>query len=83
MIRRDFFANVSHELKTPLTSIKGYVETLLDGAIEEKGFAQRFVKKIETNADRLSELVYDLLSLAQIESGQEATEEKTLMDPYC
>ena len=73
-IRRDFFANVSHELKTPLTSIKGYVETLLDGALEDPKFASRFVSKIESNADRLSELVYELLNLAKIEGGEDNDE---------
>lgn len=66
-MRQDFIANVSHELKTPLTSIRGYVETLLGGAIDDPKFARRFVHKIEVNADRLTNLVYDLLNLAKIE----------------
>ncbi len=67
-IRRDFVANVSHELKTPLTSIRGYVETLLDGALEDENNNVRFLEKIENNVLRLNHLVTDLLSLARIES---------------
>lgn len=69
-IRRDFVANVSHELKTPLTSIKGYVETLLSGAIADEMNNVRFLRKIETNVTRLVDLVGDLLSLARIESQE-------------
>ncbi|MEM8710317.1 MAG: ATP-binding protein, partial [Planctomycetota bacterium] len=67
-IRRDFVANVSHELKTPLTSIRGYVETLLDGAIDDEENNVRFLEKIEKNVLRLNHLVTDLLSLARIEA---------------
>ncbi len=67
-VRRDFVANVSHELKTPLTSIRGYVETLLDGAIDDEEHNIRFLEKIENNVHRLNHLVTDLLSLARIES---------------
>ena len=67
-VRRDFVANVSHELKTPLTSIRGYVETLLDGAIDDEANNVRFLEKIENNVLRLNHLVTDLLSLARIEA---------------
>lgn len=67
-IRRDFVTNVSHELKTPLTAIKGYTETLLSGALEDKDNARRFVEKIEANTNRLVTLVKDILSLAQTEA---------------
>ena len=70
-IRRDFVANVSHELKTPLTSIRGYVETLLDGALEDPGHNTRFLEKIDTNVKRLNHLVLDLLSLARIEEQED------------
>ena len=60
-------ANVSHELKTPLTSIEA-VETLLDGAIDDDEYNVRFLEKIENNVERLNHLVMDLLSLARIES---------------
>jgi two-component system phosphate regulon sensor histidine kinase PhoR len=71
-IRTDFVANVSHELKTPLTSIKGYVETLLSGAIHDEENNMRFLGKIEDQVNRLTSLVSDLLSLAQVEASGEA-----------
>ena len=67
-MRRDFVANVSHELKTPLTSIKGFVETLLEGALEDKENNRNFLKIIQEHADRLDSLVNDLLSLSHLES---------------
>ncbi len=67
-MRRDFVANVSHELKTPLTSIKGFVETLLEGALEDKENSVNFLKIINTHADRLNTLINDLLDLSHIES---------------
>ncbi|MEY4631153.1 MAG: hypothetical protein RIQ81_1273 [Pseudomonadota bacterium] len=70
-VRRDFVANVSHELKTPLTAIRGYVEMLLGGAGEDAETSKRFLGKIEANVNRLSNLVQDILSLARIESTDE------------
>ena len=70
-MRRDFVANVSHEIKTPLTAIKGYTETLLDGALQDEKNCQRFINKISTNADRLLVLVQDILSLAKLESKED------------
>jgi two-component system, OmpR family, phosphate regulon sensor histidine kinase PhoR len=68
--RRDFIAAVSHELKTPLTSIAGFAETLLDGVIEEDPATTReFVAKIAHHSDRLSELVRDVLTLSRLEQG--------------
>src|SRR5262245_44436772 len=69
-IRRDFVANVSHELKTPLTAIKGFVETLLSGAMHDEKNNVRFLRKIDDNAMRLTNLVQDLLSLARIEAQE-------------
>jgi two-component system phosphate regulon sensor histidine kinase PhoR len=69
-IRRDFVANVSHELKTPLTSIKGFIETLLEGAIEDKENGRQFLKIIQEHAQRLDNLINDLLELSHIESGK-------------
>jgi two-component system phosphate regulon sensor histidine kinase PhoR len=69
--RRDFVANVSHELKTPITSIKGFVETLLDGAMQEPEQALSFLKIIARHADRLNEIIDDLLSLSRIEQDSE------------
>ena len=73
-MRQEFVANVSHELKTPLTSIKAYAETLLDGALEDPDYNRDFVVRIEEQAERLHELIVDVLSLAKIESGREKFE---------
>jgi len=67
-VRQDFVANISHEIKTPLTSIKGYVETLLGGALHDSSNNLRFLQKVLSNTDRLTFLVQDILSLAKIES---------------
>ncbi|MDD5505967.1 MAG: ATP-binding protein, partial [Candidatus Omnitrophica bacterium] len=69
-MRRDFVANVSHELKTPLTSIKGFVETLLEGAMEDKENRVNFLKIINNHVDRLNNLINDLLELSYIESKE-------------
>lgn len=74
-LRRDFVANVSHELKTPITSIKGFVETLLDGALKDPGEAERFLKIVAKHADRLNAIIEDLLMLSRLEQdGKEAME---------
>ncbi len=69
-IRRDFVANVSHELKTPITGIKGSVETLIDGAIERPEDAARFLGIIAKQAERLNAIIDDLLDLSRIEQGE-------------
>ena len=69
-VRSDFVANVSHELKTPLTSIKGFVETLLEGALDDKENNRNFLKIIQDHAERLNSLVDDLLSLSHLESKE-------------
>ncbi len=69
-MRRDFVANVSHELKTPLTAVRGYTETLLDGAMSDPATLERFLGKIKTNGDRLHALVNDILGLAKFESEE-------------
>ena len=66
-IRKDFVANVSHELKTPITSIKGFAETLLDGAIDDKETAINFVEIINRESGRLFLIVEDLLDLSRLE----------------
>ena len=73
-LRQDFVANVSHELKTPLSSIKAYAETLREGAINDPRHNISFVERIEEQANRLHELILDLIRLARIESGQHAFE---------
>lgn len=72
-IRRDFVANVSHELKTPITTIKGFVETLRDGAIDDREHAHRFLDIIANNGDRLHAIIEDLLSLSRLEQTKEIT----------
>jgi two-component system phosphate regulon sensor histidine kinase PhoR len=78
-MRQDFVANASHELKTPLASIKAYAETLLDGALNDDAVNVRFLIRIEEQADRLNQLVLDLISLARLESGQDAFQHRPLL----
>ncbi len=68
-MRKDFVANVSHEIKTPITAIKGFSETLLDGAIDDRENARKFIETIKNNSERLNSLVTDLLTLSRIELG--------------
>ena len=68
-MRKDFVANVSHEIKTPITALKGFAETLLDGAIEDRENAMRFLSMIKNHSERLNSLVDDLLTLSRIELG--------------
>jgi len=66
-VRTDFVANVSHELKTPLTLIKGYIETLQDRAIDDKEKAHKFISIIKEHTSRLENIINDLLSLSELE----------------
>jgi two-component system phosphate regulon sensor histidine kinase PhoR len=75
-MRRDFVANVSHEFKTPLTSIRGYTETLLSGAKDDPKIAVDFLSTIERNAQHLEALVSDLLVLAKLEAEVPAKRER-------
>jgi two-component system phosphate regulon sensor histidine kinase PhoR len=68
--RKEFLGNVSHELKTPIFNIQGYIHTLIDGAIDDPDVNVRFLKKAAKSADRLSDLVADLLAISQLESGE-------------
>ncbi len=70
-IRQEFVANVSHELKTPITSILGFVETLQDGAIEEPYEARTFLDIIANHTRRLNTIIDDLLQLARLEQSEE------------
>ncbi|MEM7552188.1 MAG: ATP-binding protein [Bacteroidota bacterium] len=68
--RREFLADVSHELKTPIFAAQGFIHTLLDGAADDETVRKRFLKKAAKSLDGLDMLVQDLLSLSQIETGQ-------------
>jgi two-component system phosphate regulon sensor histidine kinase PhoR len=70
-VRRDFVANVSHELKTPVTSIKGFTETLLDGAVDDPVAGPRFLRIIAGQAERLNSIIEDLLALSALEGTDE------------
>lgn len=67
--RREFLGDVSHELKTPIFAIEGFVETLLDGALDDPKVNKKFLQKTRKHAERLSHLVSDILVISQIESG--------------
>ncbi|MDP2166950.1 MAG: ATP-binding protein [Thermodesulfovibrionales bacterium] len=68
-VRKDFVANVSHEIKTPITAIKGFADTLLEGAVEDRENAVRFLKAIKSNSERLNSLVDDLMTISGLELG--------------
>jgi two-component system phosphate regulon sensor histidine kinase PhoR len=78
-VRTDFVANVSHELKTPLTLIKGYIETLQSKAINEKEKSARFISIIKEHSDRLGYIIDDLLSLSEVELSRDCVN-KTELD---
>jgi len=69
-VRRDFVSNISHELRTPLASLKALVDTLRDGALDDPPAAQRFLDRIETEVDAMTQMVQELLELSRIESKQ-------------
>jgi two-component system phosphate regulon sensor histidine kinase PhoR len=69
--RTDFIANLSHELKTPLTSIQGFTESLRDGAVKDFDLADSFLRKIEDNVERLDSLIHDILDLSRLEASDE------------
>ncbi|MCC6143198.1 MAG: HAMP domain-containing protein [Candidatus Hydrogenedentes bacterium] len=69
--RKDFVANVSHEIRTPITTIRGYAETLLDGALEDEETARKFLETIVRQSDRLMALIDDVLALSAIEQQKD------------
>lgn len=80
-VRRDFVSNVSHELKTPVTSIKGFVETLLDGAMNNPDDARRFLEIVQRQAERLNAIIEDLLTLSRLEQHEQAADEMLEIAP--
>ncbi len=74
--RREFLGNVSHELKTPIFAIRGFAETLLDGALNDERVRRSFVNKVLRNANRLGNLAEDLSSVARIEMGELSMNQK-------
>ncbi len=77
-VRKDFVANVSHEIKTPITAIKGFAETLLEGALDDRENAYKFLETIKNHSERLNSLVSDLLTLSRIELGDIKIEKETV-----
>jgi two-component system phosphate regulon sensor histidine kinase PhoR len=75
-IRRDFISNLSHELRTPLASLKALTETLQDGALADPEAAPRFIGRIATEVDALTQMAQELLDLSRIESGQVSLERR-------
>jgi two-component system phosphate regulon sensor histidine kinase PhoR len=69
-VRSQFLANVSHELRTPIFSIQGFLETLLDGAVEDREVNRQFLEKAHKHAGRLNTLLNDLIEISRIESGE-------------
>ncbi len=68
-VRKDFVANVSHEIKTPITAIRGFADTLLEGALDDRENASRFIQTIKSNSERINCLVDDLMTISKIELG--------------
>ena len=68
-VRKDFIANISHELKTPITAIQGFADTLLEGALDDREHARKFIETIRANSARINSLVDDLMTISKIELG--------------
>jgi two-component system phosphate regulon sensor histidine kinase PhoR len=69
-VRSEFLANVSHELRTPIFSIQGFIETLIDGAVDDPNVNREFLRKAYEHSERLSVLLNDLIEISRIESGE-------------
>jgi two-component system phosphate regulon sensor histidine kinase PhoR len=70
LVRSQFLGNVSHELRTPIFAVQGYLETLLDGAVDDPSVNRSFLEKAQSNLSRLNALLEDLINISQIESGE-------------
>jgi two-component system phosphate regulon sensor histidine kinase PhoR len=77
-VRKDFVANASHEIKTPITAIKGFADTLLEGALDDKDHAVKFLRSIQSNSERINSLVDDLMIISKIEMGVVKIEKASL-----
>ena len=77
-VRKDFVANASHEIKTPITAITGFAETLLEGALDDREHAVRFLQAIKSNSERINSLVDDLMTISRIEMGVMKIEKQPL-----
>ena len=82
-VRRDFVANVSHELRSPLTSLVGFIETLLSGSVNDEKDRNKFLKIMDEEAKRMNRLIDDILSLSKVETEEHITPNTTisLLDP--
>lgn len=69
-VRSEFLANVSHELRTPIFAVQGFIETLLDGAIDDPNVNRDFLERAQNQASRLNSLLNDLIDISRIESGE-------------
>jgi len=78
-VRKDFVANISHELKTPITAIQGFSETLLEGALDDKEHALKFIETIKANSRRINSLVDDLMTISKIELGVDKVEKSPVI----
>jgi two-component system, OmpR family, phosphate regulon sensor histidine kinase PhoR len=76
--RKDFVANISHELKTPITVIQGFAETLLEGALDDTQHARKFLKTIKANSERINSLVDDLMTISKFELGVMTVQKTTV-----
>lgn len=77
-VRKDFVANISHEIKTPITAIQGFSDTLLEGALEDRANARQFIETIRANSRRIDSLVDDLMTISKIELGVITVEKTSL-----
>ena len=76
----EFVANVSHELKTPITSIKGFAELLDSGVVQDHALVESYLRRIREESERMTNLIEDILRLSSLESGQSQEQRPELVD---